>query len=462
MQGAAVEDRREAGRALRKAVARSAHASAPVSERDPVALVLADNEGRDADLVPVRHHRMAVSAFTFYRGTASLMALDLATTPTTGVTVQTCGDAHLSNFGFFATPERRLTFDLNDFDETHPGPWEWDLKRLAASVHLAAEAAGHGPTAVTRSVEASARWYRDRMATYATRPTLDVWFDAIDLDSTLPSVRRKGNREVLERVMRQARRRTNPQAVARLTHTTDEGRRFRDDLPLMWRLPREGSARARVDAVMARYRSTLAPERGALLGQFELVDAARKVVGVGSVGTRCWLLLLQGPQGDDDVVILQAKEAGPAAFEPYTAPSIHRTHGERVVMGQRLMQAAGDPFLGHTFEDGWKADAYVRQLWDMKGSIEPDELDSVALEGYASICGAVLARAHARSGRAAEISGYLGGGPVADHAIAEFARHYAARAREDHAAFVQAIADGRVEASPDRVPGRAAPNTLEA
>jgi uncharacterized protein (DUF2252 family) len=426
--------------------------------RDPVAAVLADDAGRETDLVPVRHHRMAASAFTFYRGTAGLMAGDLAAGPSTGLTVQLCGDAHVSNFGLFATPERRLTFDLNDFDETHPGPWEWDLKRLVASVHLAAAAAGHGPRSIDRSVEASAEAYRHRMALYAETRTLDVWYDAIDLETSLPSVQRAENRRILRDVMDRARRRTGERAAARLTEPgpVPGTVRFRSDLPLMWRLVDEagsgdrGRDLQRLDTVMARYRSTLSPERASLLGQFRTVDIARKVVGVGSVGTRCWIVLLQGPQGADDVVILQAKESGPSALEPFIAPSAFATDGERVVRGQRLMQAAGDPFLGFTAPEDDAADAYVRQLWDMKGSIEADTLGPRALEGYARLCGAVLARAHARSGLAPEISGYLGREGSADRALVEFARRYATVAVDDHERFIEAIADGRVEARPDR------------
>jgi uncharacterized protein (DUF2252 family) len=454
-----VDERRDRGRSRRGAVPRSSLADLVVPSRDPVTVVLADDAGRDADLVPVRHHRMAASAFTFYRGSAGLMAGDLAAGPTTGLTVQLCGDAHLSNFGLFATPERRLTFDLNDFDETHPGPWEWDLKRLMASVHLAAAAAGHAAEVLDRSVLAAAEVYRLRMADYAETRTLDVWYDAIDLDTSLPSVRRAENRRILRDVMDRARRRTGQRAAARLTEVGPEPGtiRFRSDVPLMWRLAGTAEVgdpdrdRQRLDAVLARYRSTLSPERATLLEQFRIVDIARKVVGVGSVGTRCWILLLQGPLGADDVVILQAKESGSSVLEAHTAPSAFPSHGERVVRGQRLMQAAGDPFLGFTAPEDDAADAYVRQLWDMKGSIDAESLSPPALEGYARLCGAVLARAHARSGLAPEISGYLGRKAVADRALAEFARRYAAVAVGDHERFTQAIADGRVVARPDRL-----------
>ena len=458
--GTTVDDRLEVGRLRRALVPRSSLADLVAPTRDPVAAVLADNVGRDADLIPVRHHRMAASAFTFYRGTAGLMAGDLAAGPSTGLTVQLCGDAHLSNFGLFATPERRLTFDLNDFDETHPGPWEWDLKRLAASVHLAAVAAGHPPDVVDRNVRASTQAYRRRMALYARARTLDVWYDAVDLDTSLPSVSQPETRRILQDVMDRARRHTGGRAAARLTEPGPRPgtSRFRSDLPLMWRLADEVAIDdrerelQRLDAVMARYHRTLSPERATLLGQFRTVDIARKVVGVGSVGTRCWIVLLQGPQGPDDVVILQAKQAGPSVLEPFTDPSPFDSHGERVVRGQRLMQAAGDPFLGFTAPDAGAADAYVRQLWDMKGSIEADMLAPRPAEGYARLCGAVLARAHARSGLAPEIAGYLGTKAVADRAIAEFARRYAAVAVSDHERFTQAIADGRVEARPDRTP----------
>ena len=458
VDGTTIDDRREVGRSRRAAVPRSSLAELVVPTRDPVAAVLADDTGRDADLVPVRHHRMSASAFTFYRGSAGLMAGDLAAGTSTGLTVQLCGDAHLSNFGLFATPERRLTFDLNDFDETHPGPWEWDLKRLAASVHLAAAAAGHTPEEIERSVRSSAQAYRRRMALYAETRTLDVWYDAVDLDTSLPSVRRAENRRILEGVMDRARRRTGERAAAPLTHPRPPPRTqpVTPPQPHKWRLVDEAGPGdrerdlQRLDAVMARYRRTLSPERAALLGQFRTVDIARKVVGVGSVGTRCWIVLLQGPQGADDVVILQAKESGSSALEPFTAPSGFATNGERVVRGQRLMQAAGDPFLGFTEPEDDAADAYVRQLWDMKGSIEADTLGSKALEGYARLCGAVLARAHARSGMAPEISGYLGRKGKADRALVEFARRYAAVATEDHEQFTQAIADGRVDARPDR------------
>jgi uncharacterized protein (DUF2252 family) len=438
--------RRSDARALRDDVPRSAHDVVPERPRDAVAIVTASNAGRQADLVPIRHARMAASSFAFYRGTAMVMNHDLAMTPATGITVQCCGDAHLSNFGMFATSERRLVFDINDFDETLPGPWEWDVKRLAASVHVAAVDNGANDALAGHAVAATAQAYRERMRSYRNAPTLDVWYDVLDVDASLQQAPPSRTKRRVERAAASARRHTTRLAAARLTERSSGTLRFRDDPPLFWRLPEDAPDREIVDAALS-YRNTLASERAALLERFRYIDIARKVVGVGSVGQRCWVLLMQGPQGDSDVFVLQVKEAGPSVMEPHAGTSPYATNGQRVVSGQRLMQAAGDPFLGWTSDTHLALDGYVRQLWDMKGSLDVASMSQQSLRRYGRACAAVLARAHARTGRAPEIAGYLGAKPSFDNAIAAFARRYQKIVDADYASFIDALHEGRIEAA---------------
>jgi uncharacterized protein (DUF2252 family) len=439
------EERRADGRARRVDVPRSSHAGwvAPPERPDPVTLLEERHAARVPELVPIRIGRMLVSPFTFLRGAAEVMAHDLACTPTTGVRVQACGDAHLLNFGVFATPERHLVFDVNDFDETLPAPWEWDVKRLGASIAVAARQsagdAGHGDAAVVGMAWA----YRTRMAQLAAMAPLDVWYERVDVDAVLALVRRQ-NAAVLpavEQVVERARHHTSLAALPKLTELVDGRRRIIEDPPLILHEPSGvDGARTFVEA----YVDTLGPERRVLLDRYRVVDAARKVVGVGSVGTRCAVVLLMDAD-DGAPLFLQVKEAETSVLAPFAGASRYDHHGERVVNGQRLMQAASDIFLGWG-TGPYGRDYYVRQLRDMKGSVNVDLLQPEHLARYGMLCGVTLARAHARSGDAAAIAGYLGTGDQFDRALASFAAAYADQTVQDHAALQQAVDDGRIEA----------------
>jgi uncharacterized protein (DUF2252 family) len=435
--------RADAGRALRKSVPRSSHAAWDPSGRpSPLRLLEESNRQRLPDLVPIRDARMRASPFAFLRGSPGVMAHDLATTPTTGITVQACGDAHLLNFGLFATPERNLSFGLNDFDETLPGPWEWDVKRLATSFVVAARTVGFDQALGRGAAQAVVQVYREQLARYAGMRALEVWYSRVDAAAIVQMARGRRRRAVAARLAKAAHH-TNLDALPRLTETVAGGRRFVEDPPLLTHVA-ECDERW-VGEVLARYRSSLSDERRLLLGRFRTVDAARKVVGVGSVGTRCYVVLLLGDRHDDPL-LLQVKQATSSVLEPYAGRSRYRHPGHRVVNGQRLLQTASDILLGWTQDDA--ADYYVRQLWDMKGSVNLDTLDPTDLVPYARLCGWVLARAHARSGDAAAISGYLGSGDTFDRAVATFAEAYAAQTEADHAAFT------RAGGSPSRDPGR--------
>jgi uncharacterized protein (DUF2252 family) len=428
MAGARVET----GRALRKAVPRSSHAAwEPAGRRSPLALLEESNRGRLPDLVPIREARMLASPFAFLRGAPAVMARDLATTPATGITVQACGDAHLLNFGLFATPERNLVFGLNDFDETLPAPWEWDVKRLATSFVVAARTVGFDQAAGRRAALAAVRVYREQLARYAGMRLLEVWYSRVDAAVVIALARGRRRRAMADRMAR-AEHHTNLEALPRLTEPTGDGRRFLEEPPLLTHA--EECHSGWVEEVLARYRESLPDERRLLLGRFRAVDAARKVVGVGSVGTRCYVLLLLGDRHDDPL-LLQVKQAATSVLEPYAGRSRYRHAGRRVVIGQRLLQTASDIFLGWT-SDG-AAHYYVRQLWDMKGSIDLDTLTPADLYHYGRLCGWVLARAHARSGDAAAISGYLGTGDRFDGAVADFAEAYADQTEADYATFVR-------------------------
>jgi uncharacterized protein (DUF2252 family) len=401
---------------------------------------------------------MAVSPFTFYRGAALVMADDLAGTPRTGITVQACGDAHLSNFGLFASPERRLVFDINDFDETLPGPWEWDVKRLAASVEVAGRENGYSTKERRTTVEATVAAYRSGMRDFATRTSLEVWYTHITSDelaqrfgSQVPRARRK----VLDRTFAKARTHSNLGALRRFVTDQDGEQRLLADPPLvvpMRELVETGTDPEKVIGqlreLIARYRETLEPERRVLLDRYRLVDMARKVVGVGSIGTRCWMLLLLGDDPSDPL-FLQAKEAGQSVLEPYVGRSEFDNAGRRVVVGQRLMQTVSDIFLGWIRASGFDnrtRDFYVRQLRDWKGSAEVETLLPEGMRAYGELCGWTLARAHARSGDPVAIAAYLGAGPAFDVAVGEFARRYADRNEADHKALTDAIASGRITA----------------
>ena len=425
--------RAHAGRALRKAVPRTSHASwEPAPGRTPLAVLEATNRWRVQELVAIRKARMRASPFGFLRGAPAVMAADLATTPVTRITVQACGDAHLLNFGLFATPERNLVFGLNDFDETLPGPWEWDVKRLATSFVVAARSVGIGPGPARLATLATVRTYREQLARFAAMRALEVWYSRVDGSTIVALATGRRRREVAARLAA-AEHHTNLDALPRLTEPAAGGRRFVEEPPLLTHVDECGEEW--IEEVLARYRASLPEERRLLLSRFRPYDAARKVVGVGSVGTRCYVVLLVGDRPDDPL-LLQVKQATASVLEPYAGRSRHRHHGRRVVTGQRLLQTASDIFLGWTGDGG--AHYYVRQLWDMKGSVHLETLSGRDLLGYGRLCGWVLARAHARSGDGAAISGYLGTGDRFDGAVADFAEAYADQTEADHAAFVRA------------------------
>jgi uncharacterized protein (DUF2252 family) len=434
--------RRSAGRALREAVPRSSHAEwhAAANRSDPVGVLEAQGAARVQELLPIRYGRMAQSAFAFYRGAAAIMAKDLSTSPVTGLQVQACGDAHLSNFGKYATPERTLVFDINDFDETRPGPWEWDVKRLAASLHVVARQHGFPQHRSEDVVATAVRAYREHMAEAATMRTLEVWSARIDATDVLAHFPAKYRRAV-KRDVKKAQRKDHTRAVAKLTQRLDGHVRFMEDPPLVVHIDN-------TDGNMASYRATLGPDLQHLFDRFELVDVARKVVGVGSVGTRCWICLFEGPDlPKGDRLILQVKEAQASVLEPYLAPSALDHDGLRVVAGQRLTQAASDIFLGWTAAPRSGREYYVRQLWDLKGSLDPMKMDVSNLSYYGALCAMALARAHARTGDPVQIAGYLGSSDTFDRAIAAWAAQYAVTNERDHAALLDAIDSGRIEAA---------------
>ena len=407
--------------------------------------------------MPIRYGRMLSSPFAFYRGSAAIMAADLAAGPDSGLRVQLCGDAHLSNFGAFAAPDRQLVFDLNDFDETLPGPWEWDVKRLVASFAIAARENGIGRKQRRSIVRTVAREYRERMRELAAARNLDVWYVRLDVHDVAAELERVASRELMRRFERnvaKARAKDSLRALDRLTHSVDGEPRIISDPPLI--VPVEELQDERPETVerelrglLRVYRQSLEHDRRQLVDGYRFVHMARKVVGVGSVGTRAWIVLLVG-RDDDDPLFLQFKEADNSVLEPYAGASRYENHGERVVRGQRLMQAASDIFLGWlpaVGMDGRPRDFYGRQLWDGKRSVEIESLDAKGLEIYARACGFTLARAHARSGDRIAIAAYLGSGETFDRAMSEFAELYADQAERDHAALAEAAKSGRITAT---------------
>ncbi len=446
--------RAEAGKAARKRVPRASHAAfEPAPGRDPIAILEAQEGDRLPQLVPLRHERMAESPFAYYRGTAAVLAFDLASTPRTDIIVQASGDAHLSNFGLFASPERTMVFDANDFDETLPGPWEWDVKRLAASIVIAGRANGFSAAKNREATMATVRGYRQWMARYAGIRLLDVWYAQIteaDLRSAgeasgLLTGRAGGERRArLETVFSKARSRDGMRAFESLTGVVDGRRVILDDPPVITHVEIDGGPAA-LEKVFTDYRATMPESRRDFLERYRFVDFALKVVGVGSVGTRCFVLVLEGLD-ENDPLILQAKEATASVLEPFLAPSLHASHAQRVVVGQQLMQATSDIFLGWTRGPGGR-DFYLRQLWDMKGSVDTTSLEASGLGFYGGICGWALARGHARTGDAAAIAAYLGGSDTFDGAVADFAETYADQNGRDHAAYLAAMEAGRVSTS---------------
>ncbi len=432
-QRGSVEYRRDAGKALRKQVSRRSHAKwSPAADRpDPISLLEEQNRTRLDYLVPLRFERMSASPFTFLRGTAIVMAADLAATPVTGIRVQMCGDAHLNNFGIFATPERNQVFDLNDFDETLPGPWEWDVKRLAASIVIAGRNNGFSRDLNRQAVLSCMATYRQRMWEYGDMRHLEVWYSRIDYASSLEAVN-ESFRWWVDKQRARAVRRTHIELLPKLTEEVNGKVLIKPEPPLLTRLKDDELTRM-LSALVEEYRTTLREDRHVLLSKYNYVDVVHKVVGVGSVGTRCYVALLLGNDANDPL-FLQIKEARASVYEPYIGRSAFSNHGERVVMGQRLMQASSGIFLGWTRLGS--IDFYIRQLRDMKLSVDISTLSEGGFNEYAKFCGWALARAHARSGDPAMISGYLGQKDVFDQAIATFAELYADQAERDHAALV--------------------------
>ena len=438
-------ERRAAGKAARKRARRSGLGEWNDKERghDPLATILAQNEIRVPELVPIRHQRMAASPWNYYRGAAAVMAADLASRPDSGVTVQLCGDAHVLNFGLWATPERNLSFDLRDFDETLPGPFEWDVKRFAASLLVAARANRIKPATAAAAVTAGVDAYRARMRQSMRLPELDIWYDSMHVDNLISFFQPADRGRVSIHIDKKRRRRTSRGAFAKLT-TMARGRpRISEEPPLRVRIPDEQQADL-VDHLLAEYRLTLQEDRRHLFDRFTEVDTVRQVVGVGSVGMRVYLVLMEGRSGADPL-FLQVKQAGPAVYEAHTQPSRHGSHGERVISGKRLVQGATDIFVGWGSLHG--RDYYVRQFRDMK-IIPTTDLIAPRLVEFAAACGQTLARAHARTGDPVTINGYMGTGPNFTAAIGRFAELYADQNDRDHAQLVRAIARGAVASAP--------------
>jgi uncharacterized protein (DUF2252 family) len=457
-------ERTERGRTARAQVPRESHA---MFERhpdrpDPLSLLAAQAATRVPELVPVRWGRMASSPFSYYRGAALPMASDLADTPMSGLPVQACGDAHLSNFGVFGSAERRLVFDVNDFDETLPGPWEWDVKRLAASMEVAARENGFAGKERRQIVTATVARYRQAMRDFAQMPDLDVWYARADMDeinAEFSSQLKKRQRKQMNKGMAQARTRDSMQAVAKLTRMVDGKPRIIADAPLIVPvddlLPRQVDRKtfeAQITDLLAKYRRTLETDRRYLLDQFEFADMARKVVGVGSVGTRCWIVLMLG-RDENDPLFLQVKEAEESVLSHFVGTSRYTNQGQRVAAGQRLMQASSDIFLGwqriEAGLDGKQRDFYVRQLRDWKLSLDIQAMVPHGMQLYGQLCGWTLARAHARSGDRIAIAAYLGGSDVFDQAITQFAIAYADQNERDYQSLVKAVKEGRITAERD-------------
>ncbi len=447
------------GKEARKIVSRSSQADwKPGPDRvGPLEVLAEQDETRVPELIPVRYGRMLASAFTFYRGAAAIMAADLGASPDSGLRVQLCGDAHLSNFGVFQAPDRQLVFDINDFDETLPGPFEWDVKRLAASVAIGARDRGFKAADRQAAVLASVGAYRTAMAEFAAMNEIDVWYSRLsvaDIAARWQSRVTKEDRRRLEKNLAKARNKDSLRALEKLTETVDGELRIASRPPLLVPIDqlaeREGRAPAEIGdmikGLLGRYRESLDEQAAVLAERYHYVDAAHKVVGVGSVGTRAWIALLLG-RDQGDPLFLQMKEAGPSVLEPFAGASRFRQHGHRVVAGQRLTQAAGDVLLGWLTVkglDGKKRDFYVRQLWDGKGSAEIESMGAQTMAGYAGLCGWSLARAHARTGDRQAIAAYLGKSDVFDRAIAEFSEAYADQNEADYQVLMSAEQDGHL------------------
>jgi uncharacterized protein (DUF2252 family) len=448
------------GRKRRGVASRSSHArwEPPADRPDPVAVLEEQAKTRVPDLIPIRYGRMAASPFAYFRGAAAPMAWDLAHTPTTDIRVQACGDAHLLNFGMFAAPDRRLVFDVNDFDETLPASFEWDVKRLAASFTIAARGNGFSDRDAHTTARLAVRSYRTEMANYAAMRFMDVWYSRIDIDEVSRLFDALQPKDAVRRRrmdIAKAQHRTSLKAFLKMCDEVEGQYRIRPSHPVIVRFPIENhpGVLEELRSAVAQYQQTLDADRREVLSRFYFGDFARKVVGVGSVGTEAFVMLLIGDR-DDEPLFLQVKEAQESVLAPFAGPSEYKHQGERVVMGQRLTQAATDPFLGWTTGTGTHVtgakDYYVRQLRDMKGSMSVPLMDPQQLDYYGRLCGWALARAHARTGRAAMISGYLGTSENFDHAIADFAIAYADQNEEDYERLLEAISAGRVLATAEQ------------
>ena len=420
----------------------------PRDRPDPVATLGSQETERVPGLLPLRHERMAANPFAFLRGAAAVMAWDLGSMPNTGLTVQLCGDAHLSNLGLFAGPDRRLVFDLNDFDETNPGPFEWDVMRLATSFTVAAKVAGHSQKLASSLPAVVAKSYRESMAMFASMSDLDVWYYRIDttlLTAWAEQAASKDGVRAVRQTEKAAAAKDRWSAVRSLTEIVDGRRRFKDQPPLLVPLTTDDAAQQTVATMFDAYRRSLLVDRSHLLSRYRVVDVGHKVVGVGSVGLLAFVVLLQG-RDEDDLLVLQFKEAVSSVLEPFTAPSVWPTHGQRVVAGQRIIQATTDAFLGST--DGPSGRSfYGRQLRDMKWGPDPLSMTKDGFSTYAALCGLALARAHARSGDSVAIAGYLGKSDTFDTAVQEFADAYAVQTEQDFARYTSAIASGEVAVS---------------
>ncbi len=438
-------ERRAAGKAARKRARRGGlgHWSGDDRGHDALATILAQSETRVPELVPIRHHRMAASPWNYYRGAAAVMAADLASQPDSGLTVQLGGDAHVLNFGLWATPERNLGFDLRDFDETLPGPFEWDIKRFAASLVVAARQGGAGRAAADAAVTAGIEAYRRRMRRYRDLPELDTWYDATRADSLIRYFEPADRDRVSVYIERKRERRGSRRAFTKLTEMVHGRPRITEDPPVRVAVSDDEQDRI-AGELLAGYRQTLQDDRRHLFDRFTLTDVVRQVVGVGSVGMRVYLALFEGRTGADPL-FLQLKQAGPAVYEVHTRPGGYASHGARVIAGKRLLQSATDIFVGWGTMGG--DDYYVRQFRDMK-IIPSTELITPRLTAFATACGGALARAHARSGDPTAIDGYIGKGPRFTEAIGEFARRYAEQNERDHAQLAAAVAAGKVDSRP--------------
>ncbi|MDV7209766.1 DUF2252 domain-containing protein [Azotobacter beijerinckii] len=438
------EERINAGRLLRERVPRTSHAAwlPPAKHRDPIAILEKSNEDRLQELVPIRYGRMLRSPFTFLRGSAALMAHDLSITPNTGIRVQVCGDCHLLNFGLFATPERNLVFDLNDFDETLPAPWEWDIKRLAASFAVAGRNGRLSDAQSREAAVACVSAYRENLREYSKMNPLEVWYSCLDAQTLIDTAPDEKVRKIRQQLTEKARTRVVESVFPKIAEHVAGRPRIVDQPPILYHVA-DPEFLDKVRDGLAEYRATLSDERRVLLDRYRLEDAALKVVGIGSVGTRCFIVLMFSEENHP--LILQFKESCHSVLEPYAGKSQYENQGQRVVMGQRLMQSSSDIFLGWARGRGGR-DFFVRQLRDMKMSVPVEGISAAQLKRYAGLCGSVLARAHAKSGDAATISGYLGKGDTFDEALGDFSLAYASQTEQDHAVLVEAVNSGRLEA----------------